>query len=742
VSEERLALIALLGAGAVAASLALPRPSVEAPSLWYRLSWPRQVESAAVTALFRQLAGDRRRHVLALEVVAAEGRLSYRLGIASRHSAAVLAALSSSLPGVAAELIDHDIVHAPDSAWQVSLSSSQRALRTSDLPDVARALTTALASASLQHTVIFQWLLGPRLTPTSAPGKGRPAPSSSWCEVVKQTLGNAAPLDSEAQRALRDKIEEPGFRAICRIGVEAPTPQKAQAVASRVLAGLRTAEAPGVHIKLRKDDPNKLAAARHPRSWPLSLNVRELTGLCGWPLGGQAYPGVDRSGARLLPAAASVARQGRVLAVSTYPGAQRLLALGLQDSLQHLHVLGPTGTGKSTLLLNLIVHDVAAGRSVVVIDPKGDLVEEVLCRVPDERRADVVVLDPADEQRPVGLNVLRGGGRPAELVADQVLAVFHDLYRENWGPRTQDILHAALLTLADKPGMTLCALPVLLSNPRFRRSVVSELNDPVALEPFWHWYDGLSEGERQQAIAPSMSRLRAFLLRPRMRAVIGQAEPAFDLQSVFSERKVLLVSLAKGLLGPEAAALLGSLVVSQLWQAAQGRVRVPANERTPVMVYVDEFSAYAQLTTDLADVLAQARGLGVGFTLAHQHLAQLPASLRSAVMANARSRVCFQLGNEDARLIAASTEALEAQDLQGLGRYEAYVSLVSHGNVTPFASGRTLEPIAATSVAREIRSQSRSRYGRDLASVEAELAHLVGDGLSADEQPIGKRRRS
>jgi hypothetical protein len=290
--------------------------------------------------------------------------------------------------------------------------------------------------------------------------------------------------------------------------------------------------------------------------------------------------------------------------------------------------------------------------------------------------------------------------------------------------------------------MTLCALPVLLSNPRFRRTAVAALTDEVALKPFWAWFDGLSEGERQQAIAPVMNKLRAFLLRPRMRAVIGQSDPAFDLHSVFTERKVLLVSLAKGLIGPEAAALLGSLAVSQLWQAALGRVRISADKRAPVMVYIDEFQDYIHLPTDIADVLAQARGLGMGLTLAHQHLAQLPASLRSAVMANARSRVCFQLGSEDARLIAASSAEIEALDLQGLGRYEVYASLVSRTNVTPFASARTLEPIQPTSDPKELRINSRNRYGHDLATVEAELTALVAGGATTDDRPIGRKRRS
>ena len=741
-SDQSLTLVAILGAAATGGILALSGRGAEGPSVWYRLTWPREVDSDAVTAFFRHLSGDHRRHVLALEVTSVDGRLSFRIGCAKRHRKEVLAALASFLPGVAAEIIEDEVTTAPTFAWQATVSSPYRALRTSSPLEIARSLTTSLAGSGAQDPVILQWLLGPRLQPMSPPAQGSSAPTASWGDLFRQTLSGATKLDAEAHRSLKDKIEEPGFRAVCRIGVTTSDARKAQAVVSRLLAALRSAESPGVRIGLRKDDPGKLAAARHPRSWPIAVNVKELTTLCGWPIGSQAYPGVARTGSRLLPVSQTVPGEGRVLGVSTRPGHQRKLALNPVDALQHLHVLGPTGTGKSTLLLNLIEQDIAAGRGVVVVDPKGDLIEDVLQRVPAEGLDDVVVLDPADEKRPVGLNVLSGGDRPAELVADQVLAVFHDLYRENWGPRTQDILHAALLTLANRPGMTLCALPVLLSSPRFRRKAVAVLDDEVALKPFWAWFENLSEGERQQAIAPVMNKLRAFLLRPRMRAVIGQADPAFDIASVFSERKVLLVSLAKGLIGPEAAALLGSLVVSQIWQAAQGRVRLPVGKRSPVMVYIDEFQDYLHLPTDIADVLAQARGLGVGLTLAHQHLAQLPAAMRSAVLANARSRVCFQLGTEDARIIAAGSADIEVLDLESLGRYEAYMSLVARGSVTPFASARTLSPSEPTSDSRMLRSGSRERYGQDLAAIETDLAKLVVGGHDGDEHPIGRRGRS
>ena len=344
------------------------------------------------------------------------------------------------------------------------------------------------------------------------------------------------------------------------------------------------------------------------------------------------------------------------------------MALTPTDSLRHLHALGPTGSGKSTLLLNLIAQDMAAGRAVVVIEPKGDLIAAALEQVPPARLADVVLLDPSDTARPVGLNPLALGGRSPELAADQLLGLFHSLYLAHWGPRTHDILGASLLTLARLPGMTLAALPLLLTDAGFRRRVLPRVVDPIGLEPFWTAYEAWSEAERAAAIAPVMNKLRPLLLRPEMRAIVGQTRRSFDLRRVFTERKVLLVNLNKGLLGPETSALLGSLVVSQLWQAILGRSAIAPERRHAVFVYVDEFQDYMHLPLDFADALTQARGLGVGFVAAHQYLHQLDPAMRSAVLANAQSRVAFRLPSEDARVVAADS-ALAPEDFQGLGAF-------------------------------------------------------------------------
>jgi hypothetical protein len=377
---------------------------------------------------------------------------------------------------------------------------------------------------------------------------------------------------------------------------------------------------------------------------------------------------------------------------------------------------------------------------VVVIEPKGDLVAEVLQHIPPGRVGDVVVLDPTDTARPVGLNPLARHGRSPELVADQLLGLFHSLYAAHWGPRTHDILGASLLTLARVPNMTLAALPLLLTDAGFRRRVVPRASDPIGLQPFWRGFEAWSEAERATATAPVMNKLRPLLLRPDVRAIIGQARPHFGLHEVFTKRKILLVNLAAGQVGPETSALLGSLVIAQLWQAILGRSSVAPEQRRPVMVVLDEFQTYLHLPLDVADALAQARGLGAGFALAHQYLHQLDPAMRSAVLANTQSRVAFRLPSEDARVMAAGS-VLAPEDFQGLGAFAAYAQLVVKAAVQPWCSLRTLPPSAPISDADTVRAASRQTYGVDRAEIEADLRERFAGGHTTNHDDLTPRRR-
>jgi hypothetical protein len=606
----------------------------------------------------------------------------------------------------------------------------------SDQPEVvARSVLGTLAQVGKGETLVLQLLLGPRRIPLAVPNNSPSSVVMQWYQVA--WLGHDGRVDGEKRAALRAKVSDHGYAATIRLGVTAATEQRRRELILSLHSALRISEAPGVQLRLSRDSHRKASDAVAPWWWPLRLNAAEVLALSAWPVGEQPLPGLPASHPRQLPPGAGTTGTERVVATATAPGVDASLALPAAAALHHLHILGPTGTGKSTLLIKLIWQDVQAGRAVVVVDPQGDLVTDVLERIPPARREDVVVLDPADTNAPVGLNPLLTRGRNPEVVADGLLAVFKGLYGDALGPRSQDILHACLLTLTHRNDASLVMLPLLLTNAGFRRSLTADLRDPIALGPFWEWYERLSEGERQAAVAPIQNKLRQWLLRPSLRNVLGQRRPKLSMAEVFEGRKILLVSLAQGQLGPEGAALLGSLVVAELWQATTERAVVPRTQRQPVMVYLDEFSAFLHLPTDLADALARSRGMGVAYTLVHQFLAQLSPAMRAAVLANTRSRVCFQLAPEDALTIARSSSEVTAEDLTSLGRYEVYASLFARGQVTPFASGRTLPAPQATARAAEQRDRSRQRYGQPLDDVEREFAALLNP-VSAG--PLGTER--
>ena len=351
------------------------------------------------------------------------------------------------------------------------------------------------------------------------------------------------------------------------------------------------------------------------------------------------------------------------------------------------------------------------------------------------------MLDPSDEVGTVGLNPLARAGENGELVVEELTSLFRQLYRAFWGPRTDDILRASLLTLVKEPGMTLCEVPLLLTDESFRRRLVGRLDDPIGLEPFWGWFEGLSDGERTAAIGPVLNKLRAFVMRSRVRNVVGQANPRLDLDDLLARQRILLVSLRKGLVGDDAAALLGSLVISQLWRAVQRRAALSPSERYPVFAYVDEVQDYLHLPTDIGEVLAQAHGLGLSLTLAHQHLAQLGPDLRHAVLANARSRVAFQVGSDDARALARVFGApVTAADLQGLDAFDVVAQLAVGNRVIGPVTGRTAPPPPSTGQRTSALSASRARYGVPAADVEAEVRARHERGPVGGV--VGRQRRS
>lgn len=368
----------------------------------------------------------------------------------------------------------------------------------------------------------------------------------------------------------------------------------------------------------------------------------------------------------------------------------KLFGIRRQDRLSHMYVVGKTGTGKSTLLETMARQDLARGEGFALFDPHGDLVEKLLPAVPEERRDKLVYMNVPDAARPLAFNPL-AGVPPHErtLAASGMLEAMKKLWADSWGPRLEHILRNALLCLLEQPEPTLADVLRLLSDKSYRRRAADRCSNP-AVRAFWlNEFQGWHARYRSEAIAPVQNKVGAFLSNPVLHGILTQKKSAFDVRRLIDEGRVLLVNLAKGRVGEDGAALLGSLLVSRLGLAALSRADSAPAERYPFFLYLDEFQSFTTLS--LANMLSELRKYGMGLVLAHQHLSQLEDEVRAAVLGNAGTTISFRVGPEDAELLAREfAPEIGSLDLMSLPNYEVYVRLM--------LDGRTSRPFSATTL--------------------------------------------
>jgi len=416
-----------------------------------------------------------------------------------------------------------------------------------------------------------------------------------------------------------------------------------------------------------------------------------------------------------------------ILGVTAFRDRRERFGILPEDRRRHVAIVGKTGMGKTTLLRNLILSDVHAGRGVALLDPHGDLCESLLAAVPRQRTNDVILFDAADTGHPLSFNVLhcpRPEQRP--LVASGVVSAFKKLYGDFWGPRMEHILRNALLALLEVPGSTLLTLLRLLSDARFRQPFVARLGDPV-VRTFWQKeFASMPLKFQLEAIAPIQNKIGHFVSSPLLRNILGQTRSSLDLRQVLDSGRVLLVNLSKGRLGDDVSALLGSFLVTAIQLAAMSRADVAEGERPDFFLYVDEFQNFA--TESFATVLSEARKYRLALTLANQYLGQLDEATRQALFGNVGTLISFQVGADDAEPLATQFGGdLTPQDLLRLPRYQAYIRLLIDGSPSRPFSMRTLEPGRSIDSERPaiIRRVSRHRYARPVRQIEADIERAL-----------------
>ena len=703
------------------------------PLVWHQLRFALPLATETAVGLVERILADGSLGRVVLELHASGGQATWAVG--SRAGERLARVVRELVPGC--RVSRGFSRRAVEQAVVVSARPLGTPLAMERLATVVRAVLAALASTAEGEDLVVQLQLGRRFSPQAL---GRVEPQG-WLELLG--LVPVPSLSGERGRRMRVQVGRHRAAGCLRLGVRAASPLRQRVLLQGLLGALRLLEGPGVRLRARTEHPARLDGVRRPWRPGLELGAGEIVAMVGWPVGELPLPATPSAHPRVL-ALPQARETQRAFATGVVDQAGERLGISIGDALCHTVLLGPTGAGKSTALAHLALADIHAGRGVLLIDPKTDLVAGILARIPEQRRGDVVVIDPTSS-RPVGINPLArtqmarsgalsssgggvvGGGASPELVADTVLAMFKGVFAESWGVRVEQVLSAALVTLARTPGATLVDLPLLLTNAAYRQRLIAASGaDPLGTGQFWAAYEALSEAQRQQWVGPVLTRLQPFLIRPHLRATLGQVAPSFDLGEVFTRRRIVLVSLNKGVLGAESARLLGSLLVGQLWPLILARAAVEPSRRHVVSVFIDEVQDYLSLPGSLADALAQARSLGAAFHLAHQYRGQLPAALKAGIDANARNKIIFSLSAADAAELARQAIGLEAADFQLLPRFGVYARTMHHGRENPWCHATTLPPTPPTQDALALRASSQARYGQDTAQTEAALLARLG----------------
>ncbi|HEV7564377.1 MAG TPA: hypothetical protein VGO31_00260 [Microbacteriaceae bacterium] len=701
-------LVAASGGSALVAGVYLYERRAEAAMRAGRvrlaLTFPASADPLYAKAALSNAAGLSHRMECILEVDATSRGIRHYLLVPAEVRASVVSTLTGALPGLR-------VAEAPEPGGRASLAAKVFAptplvLSSEQTEAATRTLLSGMAGLAPGERAILRFALRP----------GSPRPYTP-----KEPVDRAA---REVERAWRRKLGSgPGFQIAGLVLVRAASIARAREILEHLTSSLRSRRGPVGTLRITTERGNRSLASlprtTHSSGW---TTVSEALGMIGWPLGDPPIPGVEVGGARQLAVPRHVPSKGRRLLVGRdSSGNQRSVALTNDSARVHLGLFGSTGSGKTTVLIRLILDALAEGVGGVFVDPK-DAIPTLLDHVPAEYADRVTVLDPSAPGPLPGLDLF-GTGDPIQR-SDVLLSVLRGV-SEGWGPRIQRFLALGLRSLSVLPDPILYDWLRVYTDPTLRRWVVGRITDPIIAAEWRSFEEGLSSAEQQAYTAPAIARITDLLSRPALRAVLSQPSPKLNIERLLSEGRWLVVALSPGTLGEPAAHLLGSVTSYLVWAAVEKRAAIPPAQRHQVMFVADELQGLVNLPVGLEVFFERTRSLNCAVVVATQAASRLPESTRQSMLANVGSLLTFRGGADEAQRLSRELAPLTPADIMGLGRYEiaGRVNTGSLGSGSAVITGHT-EPLPpATGQGALIRRLSAERYGRDPREIEEELRH-------------------
>jgi hypothetical protein len=579
-------------------------------------------------------------------------------------------------------------------------------------------------------------------------------------DILKQNKDaiQLTPEEQEVVKKIEGKAGKSGFSVNIRLVASALTQERSEVILSELENGFIQYENPGLNsfkvLRESKRRPKNIAFDfifrnfRDDQSFVLSSE--EVASVFHFPLFSTETPKIAWLKARTAAPPSNISKDGITLGFNDYRGVETVIRHAEDDRRRHFYIVGQTGTGKSTMMEEMVKQDIKNGKGVCVIDPHGEFVDHVIECVPKERAEDVIYFDPADMERPYGLNMLEFDQNKPEqktFVINEMINIFDKLYdlRQTGGPMFEQYMRNAALLVMEHPesGSTLMEIPRVLADEEFRHLKLSHCTNPV-VKNFWEKEAEKAGGEAALAnMVPYItSKLTQFISNDMMRPIIAQEKSTINFRKAMDDQQIILVNLSKGKIGEINANLLGMIIVGKILIGALSRVDIPESERKDFYLYIDEFQNFT--TDSIAQILSEARKYRLALIIAHQFIAQLKEEISKAVFGNVGSICSFRVGAEDAEFLQKQFEPVfDANDLMNVDNHNCFMKLLIASQVASPFNMKTYPPtVGSKEIAEAIKELSKLKYGRNRDIVNEEIlkkSSFVSAPASADAFDMGEK---